>query len=177
MNNKNTLLIFLLSITLSLPVNAQTCNGSVAATTPADRFTDNNNGTVTDQQTNLMWKQCPEGMSSNGANDCIDTRLTFNWQSALQRVETVNGGSSVLNLGYNDWRLPNIKELESIVERQCEDPAINLNIFPRTVTGGYWSSTAYALPGAGAWQIYFLYGAVTTTGQSGNLSIRLVRDM
>lgn len=65
-----------------------------------NNFTDNRNGTVTDRATSLMWDQSG---SSEG----------MNWEEALQYVQDLNSQNY---LDYNDWRLPNAKELQSIVD-------------------------------------------------------------
>jgi hypothetical protein len=63
-------------------------------------FVDNGDGTVTDQATGLMWSQADSGDG-------------MNWADALAWVQARNDES---HLGYNDWRLPNAKELQSIVD-------------------------------------------------------------
>lgn len=133
----NKWLISLAVIGLSYNVNAQTCNSQLEATTPTSNFTISNNGTVTDNQTGLMWKRCVEGLSGSICNTGIAT--TYTWQAALNYVATLN---NVGFAGYKDWRLPNIKELSSIVELKCSSPLINLTVFPNTsATSNLWSST------------------------------------
>ena len=54
----------------------------------------------------------------------------------------MNAGSGLA--GFNDWQVPNIKQLLSIVERKCVAPAINANLFPDTpASAQFWSSTSY----------------------------------
>jgi ribonuclease BN (tRNA processing enzyme) len=60
-------------------------------------FVDNGDGTITDTATGLMWQQA-------------DSNEGLNWQSSLEYAENLNLG------GHNDWRLPNAKELQSIVD-------------------------------------------------------------
>ena len=173
---KKTGFLFLLSLIVVTNTSyAQVCDKTLPASTPDSRFSNTGTGTVTDLKTALMWKHCPEGMVSKGAVDCAGAALKLDWLSALQHVQVVNGDKS-LNLGYTDWRLPNIKELESIVERQCITPAINLKVFPQVVGNGYWSSTAYANGGISTWFLSFYSGSPVTNGVSFNANIRLVRD-
>jgi hypothetical protein len=103
---------------------AQTCFPSnIAATAPDSRYALNANGTVVDKKTGLMWMRCPLGETwSNGI--CTGSIQHYKWQSALQIAE------STVFAGLSDWRLPNKKELHSIVERRCYNPAINLTAFP-----------------------------------------------
>ncbi len=127
----------LLSV-LPLMSNAQTCQTeNIPATTPDSQLIDHGNGTVTDSKTGLMWKQCSEGLSGTGC--VIGTVQGFTWQAALQQAQTINttGGFA----GFTDWRLPNIKELRSLAEKQCISPAINLTRFPNTPSTLFWSSS------------------------------------
>ncbi len=89
-----------------------------------NNYTDNNDGTVTDTSTGLMWQQ-----SSSSA--------VMTWEKALDYCEGLNFA------GYTDWRLPTIKELRSMVDYSRYSPAINTTFFPNTVSSFYWSSTTY----------------------------------
>lgn len=133
------LLVSLVMVALSHSVMAQTCNTKLQASTPTSRFTVSANGTVTDKQTGLMWKQCAEGLSGS---DCgVGTATPYTWQAALNHVadlNTIEGGFAT----YTDWRVPNIKELGSIIELRCSTPLFNLAIFPNVAaTDNFWSST------------------------------------
>jgi len=150
------LIVSALLILLMPPLYAaQVCNSSMKLVAPDSRYSDNNDGTITDNFTGLMWKQCTEGLSGSGCSTGIATSLT--WQGALQIPATLNttGGFA----GYSDWRLPNIKELASLVEESCYRPAININIFPDAISLGYWSSSANADSSSVAWVINFRDGA------------------
>ncbi len=119
-------------------------------------LTDNNDGTVSDSVTGLMWST-----ADNGA--------ALNWADALAWVQTKNAEN---HLGHNDWRLPNAKELQSILD-YTRSPA-NTNsaaitaIFDATSftnEGGqtdwpwYWSSTTHATyNGMGASAAYLAFG-------------------
>jgi hypothetical protein len=131
------------------------CNGDIHATTPSGDFTVHRNGTVTHNKTGLMWKVCSEGQAwSNGS--CTGNVANYTWDKALQIPSTLNvsGGFA----GYTDWRLPNIKELQSIVEQQCYNPSIKSTIFPSTASDLYWSSSPVALPSYYAWGVLFSNG-------------------
>lgn len=151
---------------------AQTCNSSITPTAPDSRYTDNSDGTVTDNRTGLMWKQCSEGQSTTTTPCDTGSVTTYTWQEALTQAQTVNSAAFA---GHNDWRLPNLKELNSLVEMACYTPAINENHFPNTAASSYWSSSPDAYYSSRAWYVYF-YG-----GSDGNLSkgspyyVRLVR--
>ena len=156
-------------------VQAQTCTqDTISFHTPDSQLQDNGDGTITDTKTGLMWKQCSEGQS--GSNCSLGSVDTLNWQGALQRVDIVNNNGFA---GYHDWRLPNIKELNTIVEWGCVQPAINLNRFPNTPLRWYWSSSLVVDGGiADAWFILFDSG-VTSSGWGAGYyfnAIRLVRN-
>jgi len=138
------------------------------------KFSINNDGTVTDVETKLMWKQCIEGMKPDGANGCAGvSNSTYTWQNALIRASNANAAAS---LGYKDWRLPNVKELQSIAELKCFSPAINLSVFPLTPPFSFWSSTPYNVPAAGIYYVYFGNGSVSTTAAKTASYVRLVRN-
>ncbi|PCI42820.1 MAG: hypothetical protein COB41_08685 [Proteobacteria bacterium] len=147
------------------------CVTTVTATTPTVDFVDYGNGTVTHTKTGLLWKQCSEGLSGAGCATGV-VRL-YNWQSALQAVQTFNAAGGFA--GFTDWRIPNIKELNSIVENQCSNPAINASIFPATVNSAYWSSSPYAGTATKVWLVNFGGGTDFTDIKSGNYPVRLVR--
>lgn len=65
-----------------------------------NNFSDNGDGTITDETTGLAWSQSDSGTG-------------MNWEEALAWVQTKNDENY---LGYSDWRLPNVKELQSIVD-------------------------------------------------------------
>lgn len=141
-------------------------NVDIIITKPDSIYTDHGDGTVTDNETSLMWQKCQLGFSGN---DCASTTLVtvFTWQAALVAADG-NTGS-----GYNDWRLPNVKELESLVEDACYGPAINETVFPNTA-GHHWSSSL----SVGAWVVGFGSGYVPGGGGNGTSNtyyVRLVR--
>lgn len=177
MQNKHIsalMMIFGLGMTLSLESLA-TCNAAVTATAPDSRYTDNGNGTVTDNQTGLMWRQCSEGQSSTSTACDTGTAIdSFTWQQALQQAESLNNSGGFA--GYTDWRLPNRNELASLVERQCYRPAINENLFPSTSFLEYWSSSPSIYVGTtDVWYVDFDGGLVFTDFKTTGHSVRFVR--
>ena len=108
-------------------------------------FVNNGDGTITDTATGLMWAQDDSG---------TDAPEGLTWEEALVYVEEQNAAGY---LGYSDWRLPNVKELQSLVDydRSPEttnsaaiDPAFNAtpvsNEEGETDYAFYWSSTTHA---------------------------------
>jgi hypothetical protein len=153
--------------------HAQTCQpASIPATTPANQFTDHSDGTVTDKKTGLMWKRCSEGQSWDGIT-CTGTAAVYTWQAALQQAQAVNGAGGFA--GYTDWRVPNIKELASLIEEQCQYPAINITIFPAIPFDFYWSASPYANDGSSAWTLSFGDSSDNWINKNNLLYVRLTR--
>jgi hypothetical protein len=126
-------------------------------------FVDNGNGTITDKNTGLMWLQNDSGAFKAGTNK--DGKL--NWQQALAWAEGLNFA------GHRDWRLPNAKELQSLVDytrspATTHSPAISaiFNSTPIIAENGasdfgfYWASTTHAssVPPSGAEAVYVAFG-------------------
>jgi len=152
----------------------QTCLTTITASTPTADFIDYGNGTVRHTKTGLMWKQCSEGLS--GAGCAIGAATPYTWQGALQAAQTLDAGGGFA--GFTDWRVPNIKELHSIVEVQCGLPAINATIFPATVSNSYWQASPYAGFAPNAWSVHFGDGSDNNSYlsiKSNTYYVRLVR--
>ncbi len=118
-------------------------------------FVDNTDGTISDNATGLMWEQG-------------DSEMGKNWEDALAWAQSKNSSS---HLGYSDWRLPNAKELHSIVDysrsKQEQGVAAIDPLFETseiTVEDGstnfpfYWSSTTHANMMASANAVYISFG-------------------
>ena len=157
---------------LPILAGAQTCQTNrILATTPTNRFTINNDGTVSDTKTGLTWKKCSEGQS--GVDCRTGTATTYTWQGALQQAQSVNNNGGFA--GYKNWRLPSIKELNSIVEEQCIEPSINLAVFPESQGRWYWSSSPYANNSSYALGVDFDGGLSNDYYKYGDYFVRLVR--
>ncbi len=150
--------------------NAQAvpCQNNLPASNPDSVYTDHGNGTVTDTRTGLMWKQCAEGLS--GATCQTGSLQGFTWASALAHAEASTFA------GYTDWRLPNVKELSSLVEDCRAGPAINTNLFPNTPSTLFWSGSPSADGSSLAWFVYFSDGVAGSYGpRSYPFGVRVVR--
>ncbi|GAB4090822.1 IPTL-CTERM sorting domain-containing protein [Hydrogenophaga soli] len=134
-------------------------------------YTVNADGTVTDTTTGLVWDQCAYGLSGSA---CATGSAFFgSWPSALAQVSAANTAGYK---GFNDWRVPNKTELESIVKRDVHSPAIDTTAFPNTATSNFfWTSTTYAPNPAYAWYIYFYDGDTFVHHKANNNFVRLVR--
>lgn len=105
-------------------------------------YTDNGDGTVTDNVTTLMWQQQDDGKK--------------------RKQVYAKAYCSGLSMGaFSDWRLPTIQELASIMDRGAYDPAVDGTVFLGTQSYAYWSSTPYAINSSSdAWYMYFGSGYV-----------------
>ncbi|MCG8428672.1 MAG: DUF1566 domain-containing protein [Chromatiales bacterium] len=122
-------------------------------------FADNSDGTISDHATGLMWSKDDSGMG-------------LNWEEALDWVEQMN---SLNYLGYSDWRLPNAKEMQSIVDYSrapdvTQSAAIDpiFNTTEITSEGGeidypwFWTGTTHIRSdGNGSAGVYICFGRAT----------------
>ena len=146
-------------------------DGSYRAGAPL-RFADHGDGTVTDLNTGLTW-------IGDGRGD-IDTDpptpfrdeggwRKYNWTEAINYCERLEFA------GQSDWRLPNCKELFSILDLGKTDPAVDAACFPATRSDFYWTSTPFTYNTAHAWYVYFNLGYVNHASMDQELFVRPVR--
>lgn len=149
------------------------CNtSSVIASTPTADFTVHNDGTVTHKKTGLMWKVCSEGQTWSSGN-CSGSASNYRWDEALQAAQGLNSGGGFA--GNSDWRLPNVKELKSIVEMRCSSPAINTTIFNNTPSSYYWSSSPNFNNDGKSLQVSSSSGRILIYQRNSGEVVRLVR--
>ena len=117
------------------------------------------NGVVTDNKTGLQWQ---DDYSDNGG----DIKLA-KWTDAIAYCEDLTLG------GHSDWRLPNKKELLSIVDYGKYDPSID-TVFHK-VSGNYWSSTTPAYGTDRAWTVGFRTGLTGSFYKFNDSHVRCVR--
>ncbi len=152
----------------SAPLAAQDCGDNDPARIPNSRFVVNQDGTVRDEATGLMWKQCAEGLSGVGCT--AGTALTFKWKQAMRQ------GQDNLFAGHADWRLPTQTELLSLIQRRCYGLDIDVANFPNTPPAPFWTATSAAYYGGDAWTIHFGTGATGYGTRRDSAHVRLVRD-
>ncbi|MBN2791581.1 MAG: DUF1566 domain-containing protein [Desulfuromonadales bacterium] len=127
------------------------CSGLSRSSSPVD----NGNGTVTDPHTGLMWQQ--------GETDSM-TR-----DAALQACENSNLA------GYDDWRLPNVKELASLVDFNRFNPSADDTSFPDIFSNNYWSSSIQSSDPNKAWLMNFFLGMTVRDDKLEKNNVRVVR--
>ncbi|EOD54953.1 Lcl C-terminal domain-containing protein [Aeromonas molluscorum] len=152
---KKQILTLLLTLGCTNAMAAAICDDNMPRTSPTSRFADHGDGTVTDRTTGLTWMRCQLGQTWQNQS-CSGEPTRLYWQQALLTAERIRTESSHGLHGFGghqDWRLPTIKELTSLLESACYKPALNETIFPRAMAGegkevndGYvylWSSTPF----------------------------------
>ena len=156
---------------------------------PTPRFTDNSNGTITDNLTRLIWLK-----NANCPNATRNPQTALNDVVSLNSAGTMNGNScgDTSNAGSHqtDWRLPNIRELFSLVDFAFFNPAISnaagtgqgsgsdpFSNFqgPDQPFAGYWSSTTDAGDSNIAWFVDFFDGPVVGRNKVGLRFVLAVR--
>src|SRR5262249_52245352 len=134
---------------------------------------------ITDVHTALMW----EKLSWDGS--VHDVRNTYTWANAFTaHVATLNAMSFA---GHTDWRLPNVRELQSIVNYENVNPAAaplfstncgaGCSVLTSSCAMGsdYWSSTTNADAPALAWFVDFGVGGGVTVNKNSMEFVRAVR--
>jgi hypothetical protein len=147
-------------------------DGSYAAGCPRQgRFVDNDDGTVTDNCTGLMWQKDTADVSDDGQVGSRGDTLAW--------CDAVNYCDELSFAGHDDWRLPNARELQSIVDYGRREPAIDpvFGALPEY----YWSSTSYAETPDDAWGIGFNVGYLGIRVKTGDFDfsynfVRAVRN-
>lgn len=167
---KSYLLVASLIGLVSTQINAQTCYDGASETTPSSRFTINENGTISDLSTGLMWQRCNYGQTYNSeSNECAGNSVQLTWAEALR------GAANSELAGSKGWQVPNIKELASIVEHKCVEPSINIELFINTQHANYWTSTTEISNSEYAWVYYFDTGSNELASKQESNFLRLVR--
>lgn len=174
-NNKQLKTLLACGIVAGL-VSAQAvadCANEFQRLKPTHQYTDNFDGTVTDGVTNKTWQKCPIGTSWNGGADnttgaddsCQGSASRYNWAAALVAVPA-------------GWHMPNKKELASMFDLACKNPAVNSSAFPaNTVSGNLvWTSTPVKSNDRKAWAYLYHNGEDVQKPKNAEGVVFLVRD-
>jgi len=143
-------------------------------------FTDNGNGTITDNKTGLMW----EKLSNDGT--VHDEDKAYTWLTAVtSKIATLNSGGGFA--GHTDWRVPNVSELLTLVSYGAVNTATysafktacpaSCTVLTCSCTqqADYWSSTTYGYVTWYAWIVYFGGGTTDGANKTGLHYVRAVR--
>jgi hypothetical protein len=129
---------------------------------PTPRLVDNNNGSVTDRLTGLMWTRDANLMLTRDpdfdTNQWVDGAI--NWQHALDYIALLNSENY---LGHNDWRMPNRNEMTSLVDMSRKNPTLPesnpfINVTGFNFDQAYWTSTTRADETDQAWMVWLTDG-------------------
>jgi hypothetical protein len=121
-----------------------------------EHFKDNSDGTITDYNTGLIWQK-------------MQPSSTMTWEEAL------NYASTLSLAGSSGWRLPNIKEIQSLNDPKLFKPSFNKAYFPNILSGNFWSSTSQVNAPAKAWDIDIDYGIVSYSDKTLKENVLCVR--
>jgi hypothetical protein len=158
-----------------------TAQGRGGGPAPAGRFVDNGDETITDTMTGLMWEKKTSAVGSGTSTlDVRDVDNTYTWEYAMHDYLDRLNGRLVANAAekpfspYNDWRLPTLQELQTLLEPASPgriNPAFGAN-----AAGHYWTSSRRLLgPSEVPWYISFANDIPVYVGQPFRLHVRAVR--
>jgi hypothetical protein len=148
---------------ISCPDRGQYDNGRICVTCTKPRFVDNGDQTITDNLTGLIWSK---DAYAPGPGPCAPSTDKA-WLSAVDYVHCLNEKKY---LGFSDWRLPTMKELEIVADTKRKNPFERLNVqgFKNVKDGYYWSATNYEYGRGQAWVVSMsggsVYGGIKTDG-------------
>jgi hypothetical protein len=174
-------LFVIISLVLSQLVNAA-CVEQYDREKPDHLYQDNDDGTVTDLETGLMWQKCPVGMAwvdggvpgnDPTGDSCSAAASLISW------VDALNAADASAFAAQTDWRLPNKKELASLMDVSCKAPAINTVFFPEVFTADFkriWASTVTANSAKKAWATKYVTGDDILVSKQALLGVYLVRN-
>ena len=156
----------------TLALLAVACNAHAACPTwPAAQRFELHDDQVIDLRSGLVWQRCSAGQTWNGST-CTGTATTHTHADALGLARQANPGNNP-----SGWRLPQVKELASLLDMGCRAPAIAASVFPATPQDKAWSSTPFAQRPNIAWTVDFADSYVQNqTGIGNPLYVRLVRS-
>lgn len=146
-------------------------------------FTDKGDGTIVDNKTGLQWEKLDDD-NKDGVDGIHDWDLSYTWADAPTKLALLN---KISFAGFTDWRLPNMKELASLVNYDLTSPAVGAQFnngceadcTTATCSCGrpefYWSSSSYAFDASYGWGVNFLDGSTVGSDKAGPNYIRAVR--
>jgi hypothetical protein len=139
---------------------------------------------VRDEVTGLIWEE--KHAMGDGVNyaDPNDADNIYTWYDGAtgtpgpgtDTIDFINAMNTANYGGFSDWRMPTVKELQTILDYGRYYPSINTTYFPNTVESSYWSSTPLAGDSASAWRVYFDQSYVMYDYKSYSGSVRAVRS-
>ncbi len=150
----------------------QRCNSRAELSAPISRFKQDNHGNILDRFTGLIWKRCVAGLLGNHCKE--GEELKMSWLQAMLYADKVNNDETEVLT--SSWRLPNIKELKSTVETQCEEPALNPFVFPNIPLGHVWSGTPHTRFTDNSYYLQYQNSLILFGSRKDEFLVHLVRD-
>ncbi len=143
----------------------------IVSSAPAQQYQVRKDGTVVDYKHHLMWKRCLEGKTGEA---CAAGELNnVHWADALLWIAKHNTKGFA---GFSDWRLPNVRELATLTEMQCQTPAINRDVFASAPAVHVWSSSPYHFYTHYSWYLDFDRGVTSYDDRQAEKALWLVRN-
>lgn len=150
-------------------------------------FTDNGDGTITDNNTGLMWEKKGDNGGLHDKDNGYYWSGTGTQETVWDWLDDVNAEGGTGFAGYNDWRIPNAKELQTLVHFESASP-MTPAVFHNncvagasvltgscTTAGAYWSSTTWARSTGMAWGVNFYEGLLYPYDKASAPRVRAVR--
>lgn len=130
------------------------------------RFVDNGDNTITDKATGLMWIKEPEAIGGIWASAGNPVQMVWD--------DTIDNCNALDYAGHDDWRLPNVKELYSLIDLGRYSPALD-PIFSGSIGTDFFSSTTKADATANAHTVVFAFGTIGQKAKTSDAYARPVR--
>ena len=92
-------------------------------------------GWVFDYRARLQWQRCAIGQTWV-EQQCVGNAVAMTYSQAISTVTELNRQGID---GFNDWKLPHLKDLAFIAEQHCRNPRVRLELFPNFPPGVFWS--------------------------------------
>jgi formylglycine-generating enzyme required for sulfatase activity len=137
-------------------IHVRAVRNPYSTTFSTPHFTDNGNNTITDNYTGLVWQK-------------LQSPNSLTWEQALAYA------SALTLAGKSDWRLPNVKELQSLNDEKLFKPSFNKTYFTNIASGNYWSSTTLLQSSTKAWDINVDYGILSYNDKTITENVLCVR--
>lgn len=149
---------------------APACTDVFANMPLSTQYLDHGNGTLTDQETGYTWFRCSAGQVWADGK-CKGRAVLRNYEDAQAWAAQAQVADT------SNWRIPEIDEMSSIIEKDCRSPAVDINAFPGIEPENYWSNEDNFWIGSMAWSLFFFKGDYySKQGKVFELRFMLIKD-